>query len=75
MKKNMEYQAARDYLLSCIKGPKSAEAVSLLHAAGRVLAEDVFASCDVPPFDRSPFDGYAFRAEDTAGASKEHPAI
>ena len=75
LKKNLEYQAARDYLLSCIKGPESTEAVSLLRAAGRVLAEDVFAACDVPPFDRSPFDGYAFRAEDTAGASKEHPAV
>ena len=75
LKMNMEYQAARDYLLSCIDRPESTEAVSLLYAAGRVLAENVFAACDVPPFDRSPYDGYAFRAKDTVGVSKGHPAV
>ena len=28
---------------------------------------------DQPPFDRSPLDGYALRAADTAGACREHP--
>ena len=28
---------------------------------------------DVPPFDRSAYDGYAFRAEDVRGADREHP--
>ena len=40
---------------------------------GRVLAEDVVAAENVPPFDRSPYDGYAFRSADLAGASKERP--
>ena len=31
------------------------------------------AVADVPPFDRSPYDGYAFRAEDVEHASKENP--
>ena len=42
-------------------------------AAGRILAETVTASRDVPPFDRSPYDGYAFQAADTAAADREHP--
>jgi molybdopterin molybdotransferase len=33
--------------------------VSLMEAAGHVLAEDVFALTDVPPFNQSSMDGYA----------------
>lgn len=44
------------------------ETVSLDAAAGRVLAEDVFADSDMPPFDRSQMDGYAVKAEDTENA-------
>lgn len=40
---------------------------------GRVLAEDVIAPMSQPPFDRSPLDGYALIAADTAGASKDSP--
>ena len=49
------------------------EQIPLGEAYGRVLAMDVIAKEDVPSFDRSPLDGYAFRAEDTTEASKEHP--
>lgn len=40
---------------------------------GRILAEDILAKENIPPFPRSPYDGYAFRACDTKGADKEHP--
>ncbi len=49
--------------------------VSLFGAQGRVLAEDIMAVMDVPAFDRSPYDGYAFRGEDTAGATADNPAV
>ena len=45
-----------------------AEEVVLTEALGRVLAEDVRADADLPPFDRSAMDGYAVRAGDTSGA-------
>ena len=51
------------------------ESISLKDAAGRVTAEDVIAEGDVPPFDRSPYDGYALRSADVENASREHPAI
>jgi molybdenum cofactor synthesis domain-containing protein len=44
--------------------PLGAERVPLADAAGRVLAEDVFADSDLPPFDRAQMDGYAVRSED-----------
>ena len=50
------------------------EQVSLGEAAGRVLAVDVLADRDQPPFDRSTRDGFAVRAADVAGASPERPA-
>ncbi len=43
------------------------EAVALHEARGRVLAEDVRADTDLPPFDRALMDGYAVRSEDTRG--------
>jgi molybdenum cofactor synthesis domain-containing protein len=42
-----------------------AERVALSDALGRVLAEDVMADSDLPPFDRAQMDGYAVRAADT----------
>ncbi|HEY0378585.1 MAG TPA: gephyrin-like molybdotransferase Glp [Pyrinomonadaceae bacterium] len=43
-----------------------AETVALADALGRVLAEQVSADSDLPPFDRAQMDGYAVRAADTA---------
>lgn len=53
--------------------PLPAEDVPLEAALGRVLAADVVAPWDVPGFDRSNVDGFAVRAEDTFGASDDHP--
>lgn len=44
------------------------ETVSLADACRRILAEDVIADSDLPPFDRSQMDGYAVRAADTENA-------
>ncbi len=49
------------------------ETVALEVALGRVLAEDVRATVDVPGFDRSNMDGFAVRAADTFGATEEEP--
>lgn len=49
------------------------ERVALTQLLGRVLAEDVESSIDVPSFDRSNVDGYALMAEDSFGASEEEP--
>ena len=46
--------------------PITNEAVDLLRAAGRVLAESLTADRDIPPFPRSTRDGYAVRAADLA---------
>ena len=49
------------------------ERVSLEQANGRVVAERIVATADVPPFDRAAMDGYAVIAEDTFGAGRFEP--
>jgi len=53
--------------------PIGVELLPLSETHDRVLAEDVVAPVDVPPFDRSMVDGYAVRAEDTFGAEEDRP--
>jgi putative molybdopterin biosynthesis protein len=53
--------------------PLPGETVALAAALGRVLAHDVSAPIDVPPFDRANVDGFALRAADTAGATDSAP--
>src|SRR4030065_1597578 len=49
------------------------EEVTLLKGVNRVLAVNVNASLEIPPFDRSTVDGYAVRASDTFGAEEKQP--
>jgi len=41
----------------------------------RILAEDIVADMDFPPFDRSPLDGYAVKTIDVEQASTQNPVI
>ena len=45
----------------------------LIEARGQVLAEDVYASFDVPPWNDSGMDGYAVRSEDIEHATPDAP--
>jgi molybdopterin molybdotransferase len=45
----------------------------LRHAAGRILASEVHAPHDSPPFDTSAMDGFAVRAADLSSATASHP--
>lgn len=47
------------------------ELVPLNKAQGRVLASDIIANCDSPPFHRSAMDGYALRTEDVQQMPQE----
>src|SRR5438552_11037537 len=62
--------SADDALARILAGVPTLPAVDtpLLDALGLVLAEDVVADRDVPPFRNSAMDGYAVRAADVATA-------
>lgn len=51
------------------------EEKSITDCLGQVLTEDIYSDINVPPLDNSAFDGYAFKAKDTIGASKNTPRI
>lgn len=55
--------------------PLAAERVALADALTRVLAHDVVAAVDAPPFDRANVDGFALRAADTIGAADAAPKV
>jgi molybdopterin molybdotransferase len=62
------FEEARSIILDHV-APLGAESVSLLDAAGRVLAEDVASPSDLPAWDNSAMDGYAVRAAELAGGA------
>ena len=68
-------ETAIKLIMENVKPIKRVETVLLDEAAGRVLAADVVAGFDVPPFDRASMDGYAVKALDTSGATKNSPVL
>ena len=64
---------AQELLLERVERIEETEEIALLDGVGRVLAKDVLAGHDQPPFPRSPLDGYAVRSEDIKQASRECP--
>lgn len=53
--------------------PIGVEKVTISEAFERVIAQDIIAPIDIPPFSRSTVDGYAVIADDTFAASEERP--
>jgi len=72
--KNIEPTQAVE-LLCALDVAAETETVPLAGAFGRVSARQICARIPSPPFDRSPYDGYAFRGEDTLLASPESPVV
>ena len=55
--------------------PCGEEQILLENTRERILSRNVIAQHNVPFFDRSNFDGYAVRAEDTFGAQETAPVF
>lgn len=65
--------AAEAFLALVPKGPLGAEVVPLQAALNRVLAVDVHAEIDDPPYSRSIMEGYVVLTSDAASASPGRP--
>lgn len=72
MKQNISFFEARELLLETVS-TVGVEKLKLCDCGGRILAQDIAAAENIPFFDRSPYDGYAFCAADTAFADKDNP--
>ena len=74
--KDYAYAASIDEAMKIIEDLKikpKTEKVKLGECNGRVIAKDYKANANFPPFRRAPLDGYAFKASDTVGCSRENP--
>ena len=63
----LRFEDALARILALGSPPLAGETVDLEEAEGRVLAEDLIASVDLPGFDYSSMDGYAVRTRDLDG--------
>jgi len=70
----LSVEQARENILSHIQSVTT-EKIHLFKCANRVLATDIAAADDLPPFDNSSMDGFALRATDLAYAAPESPII
>jgi molybdopterin molybdotransferase len=70
----IKVQEAQKLILQCIDLLGSEE-VRLTDSLGRVLAEEIYADCDIPLNDNSAMDGYALKSQDTKGASIDNPRV
>ena len=68
--------AEAEQLIAARVNPVSGrQSVPLREALGRVLAADIIAPVNLPPFDNSAVDGYAVRGEDIDAAREQRLAI
>ncbi|XP_012542234.1 gephyrin [Monomorium pharaonis] len=53
-----------------VEGKRSMETIEVKDAYGRIISDDVYSNCDLPPFRASIKDGYAVLASDGKGKRK-----
>ncbi|MBS6396073.1 MAG: molybdopterin molybdotransferase MoeA [Clostridiales bacterium] len=66
MRKHIELDDAIRMIQTLDASPKT-ETIPLASAQGRILAEDIEAAFPMPPFNKSPFDGFALHSKDLPG--------
>jgi molybdopterin molybdotransferase len=64
----LSFDEALELLLARARKVKGVDRVPLTEATGRILAEPVLSTVDVPPLDNSGMDGYAIRCADVPAA-------
>ncbi|MDR7439469.1 MAG: molybdopterin molybdotransferase MoeA [Armatimonadota bacterium] len=67
-------EALERFLEAVRPQPRGREVVPLEQSLDRVVAADLTATQDLPPFDRSTVDGFAVRAGDVGEAAEGRPA-
>src|SRR3989338_4933155 len=64
---------AREKIVKTIAPLQKIELMEILSCSGRVSAQDMQSNENIPPFDNTAMDGFAVRAVDVKGASRENP--
>jgi molybdopterin molybdotransferase len=74
MKELLAFEIALARVLAAAPAPKR-ESIALACAQGRILARDIRADRDLPPFDRATLDGYAVRVTGDFGGMQVLPVV
>ncbi len=74
MQQNISVEQAKSIVLDGREKTDIIE-IPILDSLGYVLANDVKSQMNMPPFDRSPLDGYALMSKDIKNASIENPVV
>jgi molybdopterin molybdotransferase len=69
---SMPVAKAREYIRQFLTPVRETETVALRQSLGRILAQDLLSPANVPNYDNSAMDGYAFNADSLAGPSPHH---
>ena len=69
----ISYHEAKEIIDRHIHPITRTEMLTIDKVVNRVLASDLIAAMDVPPFNRAAMDGYAVKAKDTFGAGQFKP--
>ncbi len=75
IRETIPLEEARALMAEAARPVERIETVPLGEAHGRVLAREIVATQDVPPFARAAMDGFAVIAQDTFGAGQFEPRI
>lgn len=71
----LSFEEAQKIVKANVKPIDRTELINLDDAAGRVIAENITATMDTPPFNRGAMDGYAVKAEDTFNSGQFNPKV
>ncbi|MFC2033949.1 gephyrin-like molybdotransferase Glp [Chloroflexota bacterium] len=71
----LSFEEAKKVVEANIKPVTRVEAVKIDDSVGRILAEDILATLNTPPFNRAAMDGYAVKAKDTFNSGQFSPKI
>jgi len=74
MLKNIDVNDAVNMIFA-LPAAHTSETVDLGASLGRILSADISARIPFPPFDRSPYDGFSFRGQDTLPATRDNPVV
>ncbi|ONI39888.1 hypothetical protein AN640_00365 [Candidatus Epulonipiscium fishelsonii] len=69
----VELEQAIEIINKNIKIKDETEIIDIDEIENRILAKDIYAKINQPPFNRSPLDGYAVNSSDIQTASKNTP--
>lgn len=69
----VSFEQAVNSAMESIHQIEGSEKINLYHSVGRILASNVYAPRNNPPFNRATMDGYAVRSEDVKDAAQDRP--